>query len=42
MREATLLGDIFCLYTFTKTPLKYVHTDSRYGHLVTIPASIIQ
>ena len=37
--EATLLGDIFCLRQFTKNPLKHVHTNSKYGHLVSIPDS---
>ena len=38
MRASTLLGDIVCLHQRTKTPLKYVHKNSKYGHLVAIPA----
>ena len=39
MRAATILGDIVRLHLRTKNPLKYVHTNSKYGHLVAIPAS---
>ena len=42
MRAATILGDIFCLHQHTKNMLKYVHTNSKYGHLIAIPASYIQ
>ena len=34
MRAATLLGDIFRLHQRTKNQLKYVHTNSKYHHLV--------
>ena len=39
MRAATLLVDIVCLHQCTKNPLKCVHTNSKYRHLVEIPAS---
>ena len=39
LRVATILGDIFRLIQLTKHLLKYVHTNSNYGHLVEIPAS---
>ena len=39
MVSATLLGDIFRLRQCTKNMLKYIHKNSRYGYLVTIPAS---
>ena len=39
MRSATLLGEIVCLHQHTKNPLRYVHTNSKYGHLVAIPDS---
>ena len=42
MMAATLLGDIFRHYQCTKNPLKYVHTNSKYGHLVEIPDSETQ
>ena len=42
MRAATLLGDIFRLHQRTKNSLKYVHTYSKYGNLVAIPASDTQ
>ena len=42
MSAATILGEIFRLYQRTKTPLKYVHTKSKYGHIVAIPASDTQ
>ena len=42
MRSATLLGEIFHLHQRTKNPLKYVHTNSKYGHLVAIPDSDTQ
>ena len=38
---ATILVDIVRLHKCTKTPPKYVHTNSEYGHLVSIPASVI-
>ena len=37
IRASTLLGDIFHLHQLTKNPLKYVHQNSKYGHLVTKP-----
>ena len=39
MRAATLLGDIVRLHQHTKNPLRYVHTNSKYGHLIAILAS---
>ena len=42
MRAATLLGEIVRLHQQTKNPLKYVHTNSKYEHLVAIPASKTQ
>ena len=39
MRAATLLGDIFHLHQRTKKLLNYVHTNSKYGHFIAIPAS---
>ena len=42
MGAPTLFGDIFRLHQCTKKPLKYVHTNSNYGHLVSIPASDTQ
>ena len=42
MRAATLLGGIFCLHQCTKNPMKYVHTNSKYGHIVSIPDSDTQ
>ena len=41
-RSATLLGYIVRLYQHTKNPLKYVHTNSKYGHIVAIPSSDTQ
>ena len=35
---ATLLGGIFRLHQHTKNLLKYVHKNSNYGHLVTMPS----
>ena len=42
MRAAAPLGDIFHLHQCTKNPLKYVHTNSKYGNLVAIPDSDTQ
>ena len=42
MRAATHLGDIFRLHQRTKNLLEYVHTNSKYGHLIEIPASYNQ
>ena len=42
MRAATILGDIFCLHKLNKYPLKYFHTISKYGNLVSVPASDTQ
>ena len=42
MRAATILGEIICLHQRTKNPLKYVHKNSMYGHVVTIPYSDTQ
>ena len=42
MMTATLLGEIFRLHQHTKNPLKYAHKNSKYGHLVAIPASDTQ
>ena len=39
MRAATILGDIVRLRQRTKNLMKYVHTNSNYGHIVAIPAS---
>ena len=39
MRATTLLGDIDHLHQRTKTPLKYVHTNSKYGHIFAITYS---
>ena len=39
MSAATILGDIFHIHQCNKNPLKYVHTNSKYGHLFAIPAS---
>ena len=39
MRAATILGDIVRLHQCNKYPLKYVHKESKYRHLVVIPAS---
>ena len=36
---ANILGDIFCLHQFNKNPLKYVHTNSKYGLIFAIPAA---
>ena len=37
MRAATLLGEIVRLRQCTKNPLRYVHTNSNYGHIVAMP-----
>ena len=42
MRAATLLGEIVRLYQGTKNLLKYVHTNSKYGHFFAIPSSDTQ
>ena len=42
MRAATILGEIVRLHQCTKTPLNYVHQNSKYGHLVAITASDTQ
>ena len=42
MRAAILMGEIFRLHQRTKNPLKYVHTNSNYGHLVSMPDSDTQ
>ena len=42
MRAATILGDIFHLHQHTKNLLKDVHTNSKYGHIFSIPASDTQ
>ena len=42
MRAAALLGDIVLLHQYTKNPLKYVHTNSNYGHIVAITDSDTQ
>ena len=42
MRAATLLGSILRFRKCTKTPLKYVHTNSKYWHIVAITASDTQ
>ena len=39
MRAANILGEIVRLHQHTKNPLKYVDTNSKYGHIVAIPAS---
>ena len=36
---ATILVEIVLLHHHTKNPLKYVYTNSKYGHLVAMPAS---
>ena len=38
----TILEDIVRLNQRTKNPLKYVHTNSKYGHIFSIPASDTQ
>ena len=40
MSTSTLLGEIVCLHQHTKNPLKYVYTNSNYGHLVAMTASV--
>ena len=42
IRAAALLVDIVSLHQCTKNMLKYVHTNSKYGHLVTITDSDTQ
>ena len=42
MRASTLLGEIVCPHQHTKHPLKYVQRNSKYGHIVAIPASDTQ
>ena len=37
MKVATLLVDIVRLHQRTKNPLRYVQTNSKYGHIVAIP-----
>ena len=39
MWEAILLGDIVRLHQRTKNQPKYVHTNSKYGHIFSIPSS---
>ena len=39
MSAATLLGKIVRLHQHTKNPLKYVHTNSNYGHIFVIKTS---
>ena len=41
-RAATLLGYNVHFHKCTKNPLKYVHTDSKYGNLFKIPVSSTQ
>ena len=38
INAANILGYIVRLHQRTKNPLKYVHTNSNYGHPVSIPA----
>ena len=42
MRAANILGDIVRLHQCTKNILKYVHTNSKYGHIVAMSASDTQ
>ena len=42
MRAATILGKIVHLHQNTKNTLKYVHTNSKYGDIISIPASDTQ
>ena len=42
MRVAPFLVDIFRLHQRTKNPLKYVHTNSKYGSIVAMPDSDTQ
>ena len=42
MSTVTLLGEIVRLHKCTKHLLKYVHKNSKYGHIVAIPASANQ
>ena len=42
MRASTLLVEIDCLHKRTKNRLKYVHANSKYGHLFAIPYSYTQ
>ena len=39
IRPDTILGEIFFLHQHTTNPLKYVHKNSKYGHLVAITDS---
>ena len=39
IRPDTILGEIVCLHQHTANPLKYVHKNSKYGHLVAITDS---
>ena len=39
MRPTNILRETVRLHKFTKKPLSYVHMDSKYGHLVSIPDS---
>ena len=42
MRAAIPLVEIVRLHQHTKNPLKYVHTNSNYGHLSSMPSSDTQ
>ena len=42
IRAAIILREIVCLHQYTKNILKYVHTNSKYGHLFAIPPSETQ
>ena len=42
MSADTILGEIVCLHQRTKNPLRYVHTNSKYDHLISISDSDTQ
>ena len=42
MRATIILGEIVRPHQRTKNPPKYVHTNSKYGHLVAMPDSETQ
>ena len=42
IRSAALLGEIARLRQRTRNTLKYVHTNSKFGHFVAIPDSDTQ
>ena len=42
IRADTLLGEIFRLHQRNKYPMKDFHTNSKYEHIIAIPASDTQ